>query len=227
MTRLLGAVLFATSISLAQSGFPFSDEILRYTVNWPSGLGIGEGSTRASKSGERWDFEFTLQAGIPGFAVQDTYRSVTTSDLCSLEFQKNAVHGRRKARERTTFDMQNGIAVRTTENGGKSEIPMGECTRDALAFLFHARRELGQGRVPPPQAVLFGALYDLKLEYAGAQTITINDRKVESDRILGTIRGPASDHTFEVFFARDAARTPLRVSVPIAGGSFTLDLVRQ
>ena len=227
MTRLLGTLLLTASVSLAQSGFPFSDETLRYTVNWPSGLGIGEGSTQARKSGERWDFEFTLQAGIPGFAVQDTYRSVSTPDLCSLEFHKNAVHGRRKARERTVFDVQSGIALRTTESGGKSEIPMGECTRDALAFLFHTRRELGQGRVPPPQAVLFGALYDVRLEYAGAQTITIQERKVESDRLLGTIRGPASDHTFEIFFARDAARTPLRVSVPLAGGSFTLDLVRQ
>jgi Protein of unknown function (DUF3108) len=226
MTRLLGALLITVSAALGQSGFPFADETLKYAVNWPSGLSIGEGSTQARKSGARWDFEFALQAGIPGFAVQDMYHSVATADLCSLEFRKNSVHGRRKSRERTVFDAQNGIATRITENGGKSEIPMGECTRDALAFLYYTRRELGQGRVPPPQAVLFGALYDVKLEYAGAQTITVNEQKLESDRILGTIRGPASDHTFEMFFARDPARTPLRVSVPLAAGSFTLDLVR-
>jgi hypothetical protein len=226
MIRWLAALLIGGSLAQAQSGFPFTDETLAYTVSWPSGLGIGEGRTQARKSAAGWDFEFTLSGGIPGFAVADTFRSLSTPELCSVEFAKNSVHGRRKARERTVFDTRSGIATRSTENGGKTEIPMGVCTRDALAFLYFTRRELGQGRVPPPQAVLFGALYDIKLEYRGSEPVTVNGRTQEADRIFGTVRGPASDHTFEALFARDAARTPLKVRVPLPLGTFSLDLVR-
>ena len=111
MIRLLGAFLFTLSIAACQPGFPFTDERLNYAVSWPSGLGIGEGSMQARKSGTGWSFEFALRAGIPGFEVQDAYHSAASADLCSVEFQKNSLHGRRKSRERTVFDAQNGIAT--------------------------------------------------------------------------------------------------------------------
>ncbi len=41
-----------------------------------------------------------------------------------------------------------------------------------------------------------------------------------------TVKGPKSDFNFEVFFARDAARTPLPVKVPLRVGTFSLELVR-
>ncbi len=208
------------------AAFPAGDEALHYNANWPSGLSIGEGRMQAHKAGANWEFEFSLQGAIPGFEIQDTYRSVSSADFCAVEFSKQFVHGKRKASERTVVDAQNGIATRTTENGGKSDLPVGQCTRDALGFLYYLRRELGQGRIPQPQAVLFGSLYDVRLEFGGTQTITVNSHKVEADRILGSVRGPASDHTFEIFVSRDAARTPLRIRVPFPVSSFTLDLVR-
>ncbi|MCC6857344.1 MAG: DUF3108 domain-containing protein [Bryobacterales bacterium] len=226
MNRLAPLLLLTLGTLQAQTGFPFAGESLGYTVNWPSGLGLGEGRMEARRAGQRWEFQFTLQAGIPGFAIQDTYRSIASDGICSLEFEKDAVHGRRKIRERTVFDTGNGLAVRTTINGGKTEIPIGQCTRDALAFLYYVRRELGQGRMPAPQAVLFGATYDIRLEYGGGQPVTLHDRKVEADRLTASVRGPSSDHGFEIFFARDAARTPLLVRVPLAAGTFSLELIR-
>jgi hypothetical protein len=218
--------LFACAAASAQTGFPFASEELSYTVSWQTASGIGSVKTKASRDGDRWKLELTAEAGIPDFGVQDLFRSAAGADLCSAEFEKQGVHGKRKIAERTVFDAKLGLATRTTTSGGKSEIPIGPCARDAVAFLFFVRRELGQGRIPPPQGVLFGALYDLRLDYGGAQTVEQGGRKVETDRLLGTVHGPSSEHTFEVYFARDAARTPVRARIPLALGTITLDLVR-
>jgi hypothetical protein len=40
------------------------------------------------------------------------------------------------------------------------------------------------------------------------------------------VKGPKSSFAFEMFFARDAARTPLLVRVPLSAGSFSMELVR-
>jgi hypothetical protein len=52
------------------------------------------------------------------------------------------------------------------------------------------------------------------------------DSYVDADRIIGKIKGPASEAQFEAVFARDAARTPLQIKVPLALGSFSMELVR-
>jgi len=44
--------------------------------------------------------------------------------------------------------------------------------------------------------------------------------------VLVTVKGPASETAFEMFFARDAARTPLLVRVPLSMGTFLLELTR-
>ena len=41
-----------------------------------------------------------------------------------------------------------------------------------------------------------------------------------------TIQGPASRHAIEVFFGRDALRTPLIFRVPLPLGAFTMELQR-
>ena len=44
---------------------------------------------------------------------------------------------------------------------------MPDCVKDALTYLFFTREELGQGRVPAAQKILFGGLYQMTLAYAG------------------------------------------------------------
>ena len=41
-----------------------------------------------------------------------------------------------------------------------------------------------------------------------------------------SVKGPASEITFEVFFLKDRARTPALVRVPLALGTFSMELVR-
>ena len=208
-------------------GFPFTNESLSYTVNWPSGLSLGETHISATGTPTGWRFDFTLDAGIPGFAVKDSFESIATKDLCSETFHKNTSHGNRKGSETVTIDQAAGVATRTPANGkGASTSNVSACVRDALAFLFYTRRELGQGRMPVAQEIVFGATYNGSFEYAGAATITIANKPVVSDKIVCHVRGPASDITFDAYFDRDPALTLLSVRVPLSMGKFSLELVR-
>jgi hypothetical protein len=56
--------------------------------------------------------------------------------------------------------------------------------------------------------------------------IKVADKQVQSDKLVCTLKGASSILQFEIYFARDPARTPLLVSVPLAVGRFSLELVR-
>ncbi len=225
-------LLLACSSGFCQPAGPpgndtIREEALNYTVNWPSGLSLGESKLTAKRAGGRWELEFALEAAVPGFEVNDMVRSIALDEFCSVEFEKQLKHGKRKAHERTTFDARRGVATRQTlGGGGKTEIPASPCSRDALAFLYFLRSELGQGRLPAAQTVFFGAQYRTGVQYRGAQRLVLNDAAVEADRLTVSLKGPASEHTFEIYFARDAVRTPLLIRVPLALGTFSMELVR-
>lgn len=209
---------------------PFADnEVLHYSINWPSGLSLGECEMsarliRAEGQAPHWQFELRMEAAVPGFPVEDHFRASATADLCSLEFSKRALHGRRKAEEKTVFDADAGIATRQTAGGGKSELPMPRCPRDALTFLYHLRRELSEGRLPAPQTIFFGAPYEISLRYAGAKEVQIGETRYTADQISAKVKGPASEHAFELLFARDETRRPLHITVPFELGRFTMEL---
>jgi hypothetical protein len=214
------------SVQPALTGFPFTNESLAYTVTWPSGLSLGEGHLSATAQNGGWKFDLSLDAGIPGFVVKDTFRASSSADLCSSTFVKDSVHGARKNSEAVTIDAAAGTATRHSTSGGISTVSVPDCARDALTYLFYARRELGQGRVPPSQDVIFGASYNISLEYAGAETITVSDKSLLTDKMLCHVKGPASDFRFEAYFDRDPARTPVAIRVPLPIGKFSLELVR-
>ena len=206
---------------------PLSAESLRYSINWASGLSLGEASLRSDKTKDGWDFEAAMDASVPGFALRDDYKAQASGDLCSVELDKSFTHGPRKTDEKVTFDQKNHTATRETQNGGgKTGISLADCGKDALTFFQFVRRELAQGRMPPAQAVVFGAAYQVRLEYTGAQRIKYGDQVADADRILASIKGPVTDLTSEVFFARDAVRTPLLARIPLALGSFTVELIK-
>lgn len=225
-------ILFPNA-ALAQPEVPFGEEeTLRYAVNWPSGLSLGEAELTARLINQgagpapRWDFQFRLDAAVPGFRVLDDYRSSATGQLCSLEFEKESSHGKRKTREKTTFNAATGTAARVTlGGGGESEIPVPACPKDGLTFLYHLRRELSRGRLPAAQTMLFGAPYEISFQYAGLRRVRLGEESVDADRLTVTVKGPASQHEFELVVARDSARTPVLVKVPLDLGDFSMELV--
>ena len=222
----LAAALPARPAPADLKGFPFTDETLNYNVSWPSGLSLGNVQVTSRKSGPAWRFSLTIDAGVPGFAVKDSYNATATADLCSTIFERESRHGSRRAHERETIDSASGRVMRITVGGGEGSLTVPACTRDALTLLFFARRELGQGKVPPAQRFLFGGLYEMRMEYGGAEKIQLAGKLTDSDKVTCYIKGPSSDFQFEAFYARDAARTPLVIRVPLSTGRFSLELVR-
>jgi len=225
---LPACLVLAAAGAAAQPGVPPAGEALSYEVNWPSGLSLGEAHFKAAPAegaSGGWDFSISIDAAIPGFSVSDRFRSRTTEAFCSLEFEKNTSHGKRLTHERVTFEPAAGTARRETIKGGSSELALAPCAKDALAFLYYLRRELAQGRLPAAQTVVFGGEYRLRLEHAGRQTIRVGGREFAADRLLVAASGKASETSIEIFLAQDAARRPLLVRVPLALGTFSLELV--
>jgi hypothetical protein len=226
----IAGLFCAGSTAFAQTGFPFQNESLHYTINYSSGLSLGDANLSAHKTSTGWDFTVTLDAAVAGFNIKDKFTSSMITGYCSTEFGRDTTHGGRSAREKTTFDQEKQTAHRQTEfpnDGGYSDMSTGQCARDAIAFLYFARKELGQGRVPPPQVVYFGSPYTVQQSYTGAQNITLADKKPEvTDHLVYTVKGPRSEFSVEVYYARDAARTPLLVKIPLAVGILSMEVVR-
>ena len=225
-------ILLAPVLLRSQPAVPFpEEEALRYTINWPSGLSLGEAEASAKLSRDaagnpaRWEFEFRMDAAVPGFRVKDHYRSTADANLCSLEFEKELSHGNKKAHEKTTFDETANAAKRVTlGGGGESRISVGSCAMDGLTFLYYLRRELGHGRIPPPRTVLFGAPYEVRFQLLGTKKTRLAEKVVEADQMTATVKGPASESTFLILVARDTARTPVRITVPLEPGNLSMEL---
>jgi hypothetical protein len=222
-------ILFVLLLAL-----PLSAESLRYTINWPSGLSVGEITLRsdvmrdpaADKSAEHWAFDADVDAGFPGFPVRDHAHSTATPGLCSVQLDKKLLHGMRASEERITFDLAHHTALREPKTGGKSEVQVTPCARDPLAFLQFIRKELAMGRLAPRQQVVFGANYEIRLTFSGTESLQVENEKLEVEHLVAALKGPASEKTFDVYFARDAGRTPVRAKVPTPLGIFTVELVR-
>jgi hypothetical protein len=221
MKRFLLVSLLLPAIHGAAPPAPFDNEQLAYYCNWPSGLNLGEGQLKAKRKGSGWDLELTIDAAIPAFAVKDKFHSLTGPDFTSIEFERDTAHGKKTDKDKTAFDA-NGHATRT--GGAPSDLPDG--ARDALAFLYYTRQQLGQGRVPPPQTVVYGAAYTVREEYTGAKMLRIGDKRLETDGIAVHAKGKTSTFDMDIYFARDAGRTPVVIKVPLSLGVFSMELVR-
>jgi Protein of unknown function (DUF3108) len=213
------------------TGFPFQNETLRYRVNWPGGPSLGNVTLTAHKADDGgWDFDMSTTVGIPLVPIADQYKSSASGvDLCSSMLRREISHGSKKVSEKTEFDQKQNQAQRQTlvpPGGGKSEFAIPTCGRDALAFQYFARREMGQGRVPPAGKVFFGAGYEVKMDYTGAQDVPVAGKPVVTDHLNVSVKGPASDFSFEIFYARDPQRTPLLIRIPVSIGTVSLELVR-
>jgi len=204
-------------------------ETLRYNVNWPSGLSLGEAtltSDNIDASAASRKFELRLEASIPGFAVIDEVTSLAKPDYCSIRLDTKLKHGSKIREERTEFKPEEGFAERQTAKGGKTKLPLSTCGRDALTLIYYLRSELKQGRLPGAQTIYFGAAYQLSFKFGGSSNLQIGSGTEPADKLDILIQGPASKHAIEVFFGRDAMRTPLIFRVPLPLGAFTMELQR-
>ena len=170
-------------------------------------------------------FQFDLDASVPGFAVSDRFRSEASGSFCSAEFQKNTSHGSKKVDDKETFDPTSGTVTRGSGDG-QTQMNANTCGKDALAFLYFVRQELSQGHMPPHQTVFFGAPYEIRLESAGTESVKIGNKPVDTDHVKVSVDGPSSSIKFDLFFLQDKARTLALVRVPLALGTFSMELAK-
>ncbi len=224
----LATALLLMAAPVAESTLP--NETLHYNVNWPSGLSLGEATLSASSSRDgnapgRMHFQFDLDASVPGFAVSDRFSSSASGSFCSTEFRKATSHGSKKVDDKETFDPATGAVTRGS-GSGEAELNTDACGKDALTFLYFARQELSQGRTPPRQTVFFGAPYEIRLDSAGTESVKIGNKSVDTDHVKASVTGPSSSISFDLFFLQDKARTLALVRVPLALGTFSMELAK-
>ena len=228
------------SIFFLLSFLPASAETLQYVINWPSGLSLGEATLSSNHmqastgvgTHEVLTSDFEIGFSILGYTISDHYHSSAATsgagkDLCSTKLEKTVRRGSRKSGETITFNQDKHTITRETqvEGGGKSDIDVSGCARDALTFLQFVRSELAQGRLAPRQSVVLGGIYEVHLDGLGVQTVKVGGKPVEADGVKADITGPASSYTVEIFFSRDPARTPVLMNIPLALGKFTAELI--
>ncbi len=200
---------------------PAGGEQLHYTIDWPSGLSLGEANLSGTRTGAKLVLGFQVDASVPGFTVSDQYRSEASPEFCSASFDKHVRHGSRKTNETTSFS-SDGSATRKTLYGGDSTFSTASCARDALTYLFFVRSELSQGRLPADESVYFGAAYRIHLEFSGTEQIQVAGKMVEADKLSATAQGEASSIQFEMYFLKDPSRTLALVKVPLSLGTFSM-----
>lgn len=201
-------------------------ESLKYELNWASGLSLGEAILTAAPSATQLNFAFQMDASVPGFLLSESADSRATPEFCSVLLYKRGSRGKRKVDERTEFDPDKMTATRKTEGGGKSELSTSRCAKDALTYFYFMRRELAAGRLPTQQRVYYGGPYSVTVKFAGSEKVRIGGESVDAEKISASIKGANADITADLFFARDAVRTPLLVQVPLKVGALRLELVR-
>jgi len=213
-------------------------EQLHYVINWPSGLGLGEASLTfrsapaTADRPARVEGDLKIDASVPGFQVADHYQSTAGANFCSASFDKVMNHGTHRANESLQFDQQHGTVVRESLAAAPIRVPISavrtsSCAKDALTYVAYVRQELADGRLPAQQTVYFGAAYQIKLNYRGAETVQVSGAPVAADHVDVQVHGPGSDVNFTAFFARDAARTPVLFRVPLQNGIFSMELQKQ
>jgi hypothetical protein len=204
---------------------PLPNEALRYSINWPTGVSLGEAQLSASSSGGHMQFSFNVDAGAPAFTVSDRFRSDASGTFCSSEFQKSTSHGSKRTDEKETFDSKTGAVTRGSGTG-QTELSGSPCSKDALTFLYFVRQELSQGRIPQDETVYFGAPYEVRLSSAGTESIKIGGAATDAERVTAAISGPSSSISVEMVFLKDRARTLAVVRVPLTLGTFSMELVK-
>jgi len=127
--------------------------------------------------------------------------------------------------DKETFDPNTGTVTRGS-GSGQSELSANTCGKDALAFLYFVRQELSHGRVPPRQTVFFGAPYEIRLDSAGTESVKIANKPVDMDHVKASVSGPSSSINFDLYFLQDQARTLALVRVPLAMGTFSMELAK-
>ncbi|MGH9783932.1 MAG: DUF3108 domain-containing protein [Terriglobia bacterium] len=225
---LLGSLLCVALGSARNDAAEFppfeSGERLAYRLLWPSGIPLGDAVFEVSRQGEELHFDVTLDARLPQYRVSYHFSSVATREgLCSLRYRQTMKDGPRSAEETIEFDQAAHRAQRTGgRQPGSAEIP--ECARDPLTFIYYTRSQLAAGQPAGSGSVHLGRNITVQLAASGAETVSVLGKPRPAEKLQVSIPRGNSERIVEVWFAPDATRTPLRITVPTTLAEFRAEL---
>jgi hypothetical protein len=61
---------------------------------------------------------------------------------------------------------------------------------------------------------------------AGTESVKIGNKPMDTDHLKVSVDGPSSSINFDLFFLQDKARTLALVRVPLALGTFSMELAK-
>jgi len=199
-------------------------ESLKFRLLWPSGLALGEGVLASSMPSGQVRLTFTVEVELPTFRLSASFTSVATqTDLCSLQYHRNATEGAKVVEESIEFDQTSHQAHRTF-GGETSALSIPNCARDPLVFLYYFRRQLAAGKPADVSTFFAGTGSSLEIKPAGTETVSVGGVKRNAEKFLVTYRRPRRETTFELWTAADAARTPLLIRLPSSLATFSAEL---
>ena len=225
---LLGSLWWAALSPLRGAAAEFppfeAGEKLVYRLLWPSGITLGEAVFEVSRQGEELHFEVTVEARLPQYRVSYHFSSVATKEgLCSLRYQQTMKDGPRSAEETIEFDQSAHRARRTGgRQPGSVEIP--ECARDPLTFFYYTRSRLAAGQPAESGSVHLGRNLTVRLDASGLETVNVLGTPRRAEKLQASFPARNSERTVEIWLAPDAARIPLRFTVPTSLAEFRAEL---
>jgi hypothetical protein len=218
-----GPVPSALQASPAASLFA-GGETLRFKLLWPSGVGLGEAVLTVSTVQNQLHLDMTVEADLPIQNISGKFSSVATADgLCSIQYHRKMTEGSKVSEESIEFDQKAHQAKRTV-NGQTATLPVSECAKDPLAFLYYFRSELAQRRTAQANSIVMAP--DKRLEISGGamETITAGGRQRKAEKFSAAIRYPYSTKSFDVWFSTDGHWEPLLVRLPSPLAVFSAEI---
>ncbi len=217
--------LYAAAQEVASAFPPFQQgETLRYRLQWPSGITLGEATLRVSPAGKELRLELTVEAGLPQYTLRDTFSAVASlDDLCSIQFHQKIAEGERQREESIEFDPATRQATHTRGNQ-TTTMAVPQCARDPLTFLYYFRRELAAGRRVASGAVQLGTSIAVQIAPGVPEPVRVSGQTKPADHYVVTYSGTRGSKTFHLWLSPDAARAPVRIRAPFPLAEFAAEL---
>jgi hypothetical protein len=199
-------------------------ETLRFRLLWPSGVGLGEAVLTVSAGQSQLHLDMTVDADLPIQKISGKFSSVATPNgLCSIQYHRKMIEGSKTSEETIEFDQKAHQAKRTV-NGQTATLPVSECAKDPLAFLYYFRSELAKRRTAQISSLVLAPDKSLEISSGTTETITAGGRQRKAQKFSAAIRYPYSTKSFEVWFSTDGRWEPLMVRLPSPLAVFSAEI---
>lgn len=195
-------------------------EELHYAATGPMGISVGTLvlSKYARSQAGTTEYRATFVGGMPGFAVNDTYRSIVDGQGCTQTVDSSTTHGTSQEFTQAKF---NYVTRNVEVSAGSASVWSGgalvsACGRDAVALLQFVRNQ-SSNIVQSP--TWFGRSFKpISASRGGTQTVSVAGTSYQASIVSGSIQGrnvsfnpfnqAPANHSFEIDLA--PTNVPLR-----------------